>query len=246
MLRGRTLRFALLASHRNKACRIDDGQPFDRHGAEERHGWLHESCVPQGRWCRAHPPWAGRAWQVGGYRFDQLIGADSKLPEAERAILADVKANATSGVVPISVGISRVAFPPKTTTAVMRRMSAVQETLANLEEARGNSEASTIKQRAQAQAQIIRDFAEQWAAVIEARGNEEATRYYEQMRDHADLAIFLSWLDTLRAGLRGSTTFVTDMTKAPFHLIDLESKAGPNGIPQPESKYIESGSGESQ
>ena len=188
----------------------------------------------------------GSLGQVGGYRFDQLIGADSKLPEAERAILADVQANATSGVVPISVGISRVAFPPKTTTAVMRRMSAVQETLANLEEARGNSEASTIKQRAQAQAQIIRDFAEQWAAVIEARGNEEATRYYEQMRDHADLAIFLSWLDTLRAGLRGSTTFVTDVTKAPFHLIDLEAKAGPNGIPQPDSKYIEDGSGESQ
>ncbi|MDE0888303.1 MAG: SPFH domain-containing protein [Phycisphaerales bacterium] len=188
----------------------------------------------------------GSLGQVGGYRFDQLIGTDSKLPEAEQAILDDVQANATSGVVPISVGISRVAFPPKTTTAVMRRMSAVQETLANLEEARGNSEASTIKQRAQAQAQIIRDFAEQWAAVIEARGNQEATRYYEQMRDHADLAIFLTWLDTLRAGLRGSTTFVTDMTKAPFHLIDLDSKAGPSGIPQPDSKYIENGSGESQ
>ncbi|MDG2022534.1 MAG: SPFH domain-containing protein [Phycisphaerales bacterium] len=188
----------------------------------------------------------GSLGQVGGYRFDQLIGADSKLPEAEQAILADVQANATSGVVPISVGISRVAFPPKTTTAVMRRMSAVQETLANLEEARGNSEASTIKQRAQAQAQIIRDFAEQWAAVIEARGNQEATRYYEQMRDHADLAIFLSWLDTLRVGLRGSTTFVTDMTKAPFHLIDLESEASSNGIPQPSSKYVETGSGDSK
>ena len=175
--------------------------------------------------------------QVGGYRFDELIGEKSKLPDAEAAILADIKDNAKSGVVPLSVGISRVIFPAKTTTAVMRRMSAVQETLANLETARGQSEANTIKQQATAQAQIIRDFAEQWAASIEARGNEEATRYYEQMRDHADLAIFLSWLETLRAGLRGSTTFVTDMTKAPFHLIDLDAPIDSTGIPRPAAAY---------
>ena len=183
----------------------------------------------------------GSIAQVGGYRFDQLIGEDSKLPEAEASILADMTANVTPGVVPLSVGISRVVFPPKTTTAVMRRMSAVQETLANLEQARGNSEANTIEQQATAQAQIIRDFAEQWAAAIEARGNEEATRYYEQMRDHADLAIFLSWLKTLQSGLRGSTTFVTDMTKAPFHLIDLESEIDEGGIPRPSGGYTSQG-----
>jgi membrane protease subunit HflC len=181
----------------------------------------------------------GSLAQVGGYRFDQLIGTESKLGEVEDSILADVRENATSGVVPLSVGISRIVFPPKTTTAVMRRMSAVQETLANLEEARGQSEANTIKQQATAQAQIIRDFAEQWAASIEAQGNEEATRYYAQMREHADLAIFLSWLETLRAGLRGSTTFVTDMTKAPFHLIDLDAPSDESGIPQPVTSYVE-------
>jgi membrane protease subunit HflC len=181
----------------------------------------------------------GSLAQVGGYRFDQLIGTESKLGEVEGSILADVRENATSGVVPLSVGISRIVFPPKTTTAVMRRMSAVQETLANLEEARGQSEANTIKQQATAKAQIIRDFAEQWAASIEAQGNEEATRYYAQMREHADLAIFLSWLETLRAGLRGSTTFVTDMTKAPFHLIDLNAPSDESGIPQPVTKYVE-------
>ena len=183
----------------------------------------------------------GSMTQVGGYRFDELIGANSKLPEAEAAILADVRDNATAGVVPLSVGISRIVFPPKTTTAVMRRMSAVQETLANLEQARGQSEANTIRQQATAQAQIIRDFAEQWAASIEARGNEEATRYYEQMREHADLAVFLSWLETLRSGLRGSTTFVTDMTKAPFHLIDLESEIDEGGIPRPSGGYTSEG-----
>ena len=181
----------------------------------------------------------GSLRQVGGYRFDDLIGAGSKLPDAEKAILADVTGNATVGVEPVTVGISRVLFAPKTTTAVLKRMSAVQETLANLEQSRGATEANTIRQQAQAKAQIIRDFAEQWAATIEAQGNEEATKYYEQMREHADLAVFLSWLDTLKAGLRGSTTFVTDMTKAPFHMIDLDAETDTEGIPQPSAEYFE-------
>lgn len=183
----------------------------------------------------------GSLRQIGGYRFDELIGTKSKLPEAEQAILEDIKKTATTGVDPVSVGISRVQFAPKTTIAVLRRMSAVQETLANLEESRGGTEAATLKQRAQAQAQIIRDFAQQWAATIESKGNEEATRYYEEMREHADLAVFLSWLETLRAGLRGSTTFVTDMTKAPFHMIDLDAETDTSGIPQPSGEYFKTG-----
>ena len=185
----------------------------------------------------------GSLRQVGGYRFDELIGADSKLVEAENSILQDVKQNATTGVDPVSVGISRVLFAPKTTIAVLRRMSAVQETLANLEESRGATEAATLKQKAEAQAQIIRDFAQQWAATIESKGNEEATRYYEEMREHADLAVFLSWLETMRSGLRGSTTFVTDMTKAPFHMVDLDSETNSKGIPQPKEQYFESSNG---
>jgi membrane protease subunit HflC len=181
----------------------------------------------------------GSLRQIGGYKFDDLIGEGSKLPEAEQSVLADVQGSATVGVEPVTVGISRVLFAPKTTTAVLKRMSAVQETLANLEQSRGATEASTIRQEAQAQAQIIRDFAEQWAATIEAKGNEEATQYYEQMRDHADLAVFLSWLETLKAGLRGSTTFVTDMTKAPFHMIDLDAGTDAEGIPQPSAEYFE-------
>jgi hypothetical protein len=61
------------------------------------------------------------------------------------------------------------------------------------------------------------------------------------MREHADLAIFLSWLETLRAGLRGSTTFVTDMTKAPFHLIDLDAPVDEHGIPQPSAEHGDAG-----
>ncbi len=170
---------------------------------------------------------------VGQFAFTDLIGGSSRLPAAEQAILADLNRNQMEGVQATTVGLSQVVLPPKTTIAVVNRMGAVQETLANLEESRGRAEADAIKSMAATQADTIRNFAEQWAAEIEAVGNTEATRYYEQMKQEADLAIFLAWLDTLKASLSGSTTFVTDMSRAPFHLIDLDSPTDANGIPQP-------------
>lgn len=181
----------------------------------------------------------GAVRAVGGYEFKDLIGSDSRLPAIEEAILADLRENAVAGIDPVSVGISRVVLPPKTTVAVLSRMAEVQNTLGKLEDARGASEAEALRSQAAAQADAIRSFAEQWAARIEAVGNEEATRYYQQMKSEADLAVFLSWLDTLKAGLRGSTTFVTDTQQAPFHLLDLTAPVDGAGIPQPTASAAE-------
>ena len=183
----------------------------------------------------------GAVRSLGGYNFRDLIGQGSKIAEAENAILGDLRATKLVGVNPVSVGISQIVLPPKTTVAVLRRMAAVQETLANLEESKGNSEAEAIKSQAASSADTIRNFAAQWAAEIEALGNEEATRYYQLMKQEADLAIFLTWLDTLKSSLSGSTTFVTDLNRAPFHLLDLSAPSNTNGIPQPKKPYIVDG-----
>ena len=170
---------------------------------------------------------------VGGYSFTDLIGQNSKLGEAEKAILADLRKSPMAGIEPVSVGLSQVVLPPKTTTAVLRRMAATQETLANLEQSRGNSEADALKSQAASQADTIRNLAELWAAEIRAVGDTEATRFYQEMKGEADLAIFLSWLDTLRASLSANTTYVTDMSRAPFHLMDPDAPVNERGIPQP-------------
>ena len=180
---------------------------------------------------------------VGGYAFSDLIGQNSKLAQAETAILADLRSSRSPGIEPVSVGISQVVLPPKTTTAVLRRMATVQETLANLEESKGNSEAEAIKSQATSAADTIRSFADQWAAEIEAVGNEQATKYYEVMKSEADLAIFLTWIDTLKASLTGNTTFITDMSKAPFHLVDLAAPTGKDGVPRPSNAWFGGGAG---
>ena len=180
----------------------------------------------------------GAVRAVGKYAFGELIGTASKVGDAEQAILADLKSTRIVGVEPVAVGISQIVLPPKTTVAVQRRMAAVQETLANLEESKGNSEAEAIKSQAASAADTIRNFADQWSAAIEAKGNVEATRYYQLMKEDAELAIFLSWLDALKGSLSGSTTFVTDLNRAPFHLLDLSERVGGGAIPQPRLPYV--------
>lgn len=179
----------------------------------------------------------GAVRAVGKYQFGELIGTGSKIADAESAILADLRSTKLAGIEPVSVGISQIVLPPKTTVAVQRRMAAVQETLANLEESKGHSEAEAIKSQAASAADTIRNFADQWAAQIEAKGNVEATRYYQIMKEDAELAIFLSWLDALKGSLAGSTTFVTDLNRAPFHLLDLSAPSDDGSIPQPAKPY---------
>ena len=176
---------------------------------------------------------AGAVKAVASFNFDELVGPNAKLADAEKAILAGVAASTKTGVQPVMVGLSQVVLPQKTTVSVLSRMSEVQNTLAKLEGAKASSQAQALTSQANSQASTIRDFASQWATRIEAKGTEEATQYYKQLDEHAELATFLAWIDAMRAGLRGSTTYVGDTTTAPFHLLDLSSPVDASGVPQP-------------
>jgi membrane protease subunit HflC len=176
---------------------------------------------------------SGAVKAVSGFNFDDLVGPNAKLAEAEKAILAGIAGQTKVGVEPLSVGLSQVVLPQKTTVSVLSRMSEVQNTLAKLEAAKATSQAEALKSQASSQADTIRAFATQWASRIESKGNAEATVYYERMKEHAELATFLAWIDAMRAGLRGSTTYVGDTSQAPFHLFDLSTRVDSAGIPQP-------------
>jgi membrane protease subunit HflC len=176
---------------------------------------------------------AGAVKAVASFRFDELVGPNARLADAEKAILAGVSGSTKAGIQPVAVGLSQIVLPQKTTVSVLSRMSEVQNTLAKLEAARANSQAEALQSQATSQANTIRAFATQWASRIEAKGSDEATVYYERMKAHGELATFLSWLDALKSSLRGSTTFVGDTTRAPFHLLDAGAKVGANGVPVP-------------
>ena len=178
---------------------------------------------------------AGAVKSVSGFNFDELVGPNARLEDAEKAILSGLEGAKKTGIEPTSVGLSQIVLPQKTTVSVLARMAEVQNTLASLEKAKANSQAEALRGQAKSQADTIVAFTTQWASRIEGKGSEEATAYYERMKDYSDLATFLAWIDALKAGLRGSTTYIGDTTRAPFHLLDLGAKVDAKGIPQPQA-----------
>lgn len=168
------------------------------------------------------------------YEFADLLGPESRLADAEEAILSNLSDLREHGIVPRTVGVSQVLLPPRTTQAVLQRMEATREALADAERFRGNAEAERIESEARSASEKILAFADRRAQEIRAAGDREAARYIEQMGEDEELALFLLYTDSLREFLSDQTTFVLDTQIAPWHLMQLGSRTDARGIPQPE------------
>lgn len=174
------------------------------------------------------------------YGFADLIGASSQLAQAETDIrTALAGALAEQGVRADAVGISRIMLPPKTSSAVLSRMQATRNVLAEGERNSGTAEAERIRSEGNTLADKIRAFADARAEEIRAVGEREAQKYLAQMGEAEDLAIFLSWLDTLERTLNQNTTVFLPTTFEPFHLLNPEIASMRNGIPQPGPVAVE-------
>ena len=72
------------------------------------------------------------------YEFSDLLGEGNKLNEIESKILARMETAISSGVKPVSAGISRILLREKVTQEVINGMQARRNTLAENERARGS------------------------------------------------------------------------------------------------------------
>ena len=175
---------------------------------------------------------------IKGYPFEALVGQNSNLPDAERAVLNDLASLSTLGVKPVSVGISQVVLPGKTIGAVLTRMQVSRTALAEVERQKGIAEAQGIESDARTVVDKLLAFANQRAEEIRAAADEEAAQYLADMNEDAQLAIFLIWLDTLEQSLRQNTTiFLTDEL-APWHMLNSANLGGPTIIPKPDKAYV--------
>jgi len=170
---------------------------------------------------------------VSRFAFNDLLGSDSRLADAEQAIADELSGLRSEGIRPVTIGISQVLLPPRTNAAVLERMEATRERLAQAERSKGSAEAERIDSESRTMAEKILAFARQRAEEIRAVGNEEAARYLEQMSADEDLAIFLVYLDALEASLSQRTTLVLEADLAPWHLMRLSSAVDSRGIPHP-------------
>ena len=163
------------------------------------------------------------------------MGSENTLADAEEAVLASMRRLTTSesGVMPQTVGFSRMLLPPKTARAVLERMQATRERLSEAERSKGNSEAERIESEAVTKADKIRAFARQRAEEIRAQGDVEAARYLADMSEDEDFAIFLVWLETLRKSLSERSTMFLRHDEEPWHLLRVGDGIDARGIPQP-------------
>jgi len=172
------------------------------------------------------------------YAFDDLIGAESRLAEAEESIRSALATSlAPRGIVPVTVGISQIVLPPRTSQAVLSRMQATRNVLAGAERNAGTAAAERIRSEGNTMADKIRAFANQRAEEIRADGQRDAKRYLEQMAQDEDLAIFLVWLDALERMLAHNTTVVLPAEGfAPLHMMRPDSVDFKGSIPVPRSE----------
>ncbi|MDP7029990.1 MAG: SPFH domain-containing protein [Phycisphaerales bacterium] len=154
------------------------------------------------------------------FRFDELLGTDSRIAEAEQAVLDRMAAVDAEGISPVAVGVSRIAFKESTSAEVVRRMQARRDTLADSERARGSAEAERIRSHAAGIAEKILAFASQRAQEIRTDGEELAAKYLADMGRDEQLAVFLLWLDALERSLSQNTTYVIDTAVEPWHLLE--------------------------
>lgn len=146
--------------------------------------------------------------EISAYRMDQLftpVVGGSSLPELEARILELMRSGGDSGrslseygIEVVSVGIDRLILPEETTSAVMERMGANRDRLAQRFESEGEAIATAITAKARSDAEKIRAFARRRAAEIEARGYREAAPFLEQQAEDPDFAVFLANIELLR------------------------------------------------
>ena len=175
---------------------------------------------------------------LGRYAFDDLIGAGSRLHRAEQDIRDQLASLGAMGIDPVTVGISQVLLPAKTTRAVLERMRATRQRLTETERTKGRSDAVGIQSEAKSDVDKLRAFADRRAEEIRGIGEARAAEYIEQMNVNPELAIFLVDLEALKASLESYTTVFLSDQQAPFHLLN-QSRIGGGTIPKPDIPYVE-------
>jgi regulator of protease activity HflC (stomatin/prohibitin superfamily) len=165
------------------------------------------------------------------YRFDDLIGEQSRLAEAEQSIRDTLAQTlATKGIEPVSVGVSQIVFPAATARAVVNRMIATRESVAELERTAGTAEAAQIRNDANIKVDKINSFAINRAEDIRQRGEEKAAEILASMSEDAtseELAILLAHLDALEVALSRLTTVFLPAQVDPWRFI-LEPPTEPS------------------
>ena len=177
---------------------------------------------------------------LGDRPFGTILGTTgngASLAELEGSVERAVSTVAREdlGIEVVSLGVTRLIFPPQNLDSVFARMRAERARIARGYRSEGRAQAQKIAARAERErARIIAD-AEATAAMARGRGEAEAARIYaEAYQGHAEFYRFLRTLEAYKKVLNEKTTLVLP-ADSPFLKILTSRVPGagtaPDGVP---------------
>lgn len=161
---------------------------------------------------------------IGTYSFGDLVNSDPsriKLTQIQEEMLAGLK-NAAEGDYGIQVdafGIKQLKVSEDVTAKVFDRMKAARTLQIEAITSSGAAQAKAIRTEADRIDQVLLAAAEARARQIKGQGDADAAKYYADLEEEPDLAIFLKNLDALPLMLGDNTTVVVPMDAEPFSLL---------------------------
>ena len=185
--------------------------------------------------------------ETSRYRMEDLFTSEqgeSVIPELERSVQGLLTQGGTGGqslgeygIEILSVGIDRIVLPEETTAAVINRMGANRDRLAERYESEGRSKARLINAEATSQAERIRAFAQRRADEILAKGEEEAAPYLAKQNINPDLAVFIQNIKLMREAMAKKFTLIFSTSDYGMQLFDPEIlKQSQGEIPAPDAR----------
>jgi len=182
------------------------------------------------------------------------VGQESKLPELESRVLEQLTVGGEGGT-PLgeygirvtSVGIERIILPESTTDAVIKRMGANRDRLAERYESEGRAQQSAIEEEARADANRILAFATLQRDSILAKGEEDAVPWLEKQNENPELAVFLQNLRLMREAMAKKFTLVFSTSDYGMQLFDpdvLRTTGERLPVPPPRDEPIARGDAE--
>ncbi|MFA5422547.1 MAG: protease modulator HflC [Phycisphaerae bacterium] len=161
---------------------------------------------------------------VGRHEFSEFVNSDptkTRFAEIENEMLQELQASASQnyGINIKTVGIKQLKVNEDTTQAVFARMRSERNRKTEAILSEGNARATAIRSDADTKKQKLLAAAEGRAKAIRGAGDAEAAKYYEQLKQDPEFAMFLREIDALKKALAKRSTIVISADSEPFRLL---------------------------
>ncbi len=159
---------------------------------------------------------------IGRHDFSEFVNSDPNkmlFEQIETEMLTDLRqavADAEYGIEIKALGMKQLKVSEEVSKEVFERMKADRNRRAEAIISDGTVKANKIRTDADRMSQELIAAAEARAKIIRGRGDAEAARYYEDLEEDPELAMFLRNLEALEKSMSDRSTFVVPTDKEPF------------------------------